>query len=983
MLALLLTAALFAGGALFIKYKLEELRASVQRHVESRTGARLRAGAVLVNGLRGLRIDNVGITLDSAAGPSIQVDAPVIYVYINLIDLLYGEMIIDRVQADGATFRLTRPDDKPWIAPDSLVLKDTVQIAGIPAFRFLGSDCTLEIENVAADTRMTVSAFHFDISRLTGSPDISAKLAGALGNDPKQQTSVNLRFASMEDFDLRVQSEEITAEDLAMFLPASQRFVESGAITPSIRVAGYPGMTLVVAFETPFRSVALRNQPPFILPATGTLSGVASYDSNTHRLTLTAAKAESEQIGGRVEGFLSFDGPFPAFDVVMEATRLPVTDALDYSLQGRTDEYGTIHLQLEEPCQLQVRLQGTTDAPSVSLQGNAVGGVFAFTPKDPLYPKCDLKLSNMMLTWASKDEKPVGSFNIASGVLTHASSGLSATDVTGALVIENNTVRVDPLNAKITGNPFVGNLKYDMATEQLELTAEGTVSNLEKTLLASISPDISISGAVGVQGHMVRNAAKCIMELDLDATQCALAYKWWLSKPPGIGAQAKKVRVDIRPGRSLSFSGDAAAAGSQFSVEGSAARKKRTWQMQRLGITSEKLDVVAVGKCLKIPYRVSGGTATGGKSEWTFDQDGHWQMKASTRFDELALLPDGAEIPLRGNGVQLECEMKSEPNPTGNLTLAIKDAHMPPLAGDHIWFARRTDAEQNNKPDLRAWTFKLSADAAEVPPWKGSHFKGEAYVNAGKAGLNKYTADIAGGGRIEGAYHRVSAENTYDVAIKWSDIPATYLIEQLNYPRILTGKSGGEFHYSMDKDDPNTLKGDGAFEIHNGQFSADFLISQIEGRLENRITSLPLSLRFENFSTNVALEKDHVKTSDIKLASPGINVAGEGSFVRGGDMDYNLRVALSPEMAEKIPALRDNLNIQGLRLAQQNLELAFKVTGPTFNPQGELSQAPPIGITLVSSALEATSDAVKVIDIPRKILLDLLRIGGGIVGASK
>jgi len=102
-----------------------------------------------------------------------------------------------------------------------------------------------------------------------------------------------------------------------------------------------------------------------------------------------------------------------------------------------------------------------------------------------------------------------------------------------------------------------------------------------------------------------------------------------------------------------------------------------------------------------------------------------------------------------------------------------------------------------------------------------------------------------------------------------------------------------------------------------------------------------------------------------------------------GDMDYDLKVALSPKLAEKIPAIRDNLNVQGHKLAQQPIELAFKLQGPTFNPRGQLTGSPPVGITIVSSALEVTSDAVRLIDIPRKILVDLLRIGGGIVGIAK
>jgi hypothetical protein len=48
-----------------------------------------------------------------------------------------------------------------------------------------------------------------------------------------------------------------------------------------------------------------------------------------------------------------------------------------------------------------------------------------------------------------------------------------------------------------------------------------------------------------------------------------------------------------------------------------------------------------------------------------------------------------------------------------------------------------------------------------------------------------------------------------------------------------------------------------------------------------------------------------------------------------------------------------------------------------------LAGLPSPSITLVSGALETTSEVVQVLDLPRKILLDVFKIGAGIVGARK
>ena len=118
------------------------------------------------------------------------------------------------------------------------------------------------------------------------------------------------------------------------------------------------------------------------------------------------------------------------------------------------------------------------------------------------------------------------------------------------------------------------------------------------------------------------------------------------------------------------------------------------------------------------------------------------------------------------------------------------------------------------------------------------------------------------------------------------------------------------------------------------------------------------------------------------LESDAITVSGDGQFVVNGDMDYRLKIAIPPATARGVPALRTYFNLDGLKHSQTNLELAFHIFGPSFGPRMELEGLPSVGDTIVSGAVEVTSDVMKVVDLPRQILLDLFKIGGGIVGAG-
>jgi hypothetical protein len=198
----------------------------------------------------------------------------------------------------------------------------------------------------------------------------------------------------------------------------------------------------------------------------------------------------------------------------------------------------------------------------------------------------------------------------------------------------------------------------------------------------------------------------------------------------------------------------------------------------------------------------------------------------------------------------------------------------------------------------------------------------------------------------------------------------------------MEARTTGAIDYEVDLDDPNTLKGRGDLHFYEGRFSADYLFDRLRGFLQDDTGALPPSLRFSQLDFALLLDGDTVTTNDIRLVLDGITITGNGHFVTQADMDYTLTAAISPETAVRMPVFRDYFNVEGHRVSQNNLELTFQVAGPTFSPSSEVVGLPSVGVTVVSGAAELGSEALKVIDTPRQILLDLFRIGGAIVGGG-
>ncbi len=985
-LLLLLTAG-FAAGTLFVRYKLEAFRAVIEARAELETGGRFEFGSVVVNGLRGLKVNAFEVAFESPEGPAVRVKASSARVDLDLVDLLYGAVTVDQIRLDEAELIVSRPENRRWFAFDDLDLTRGSRWLGTTPFRVVISDGTLDVRNVVGDTSFRLDDFSVDISRLSDMADIRARLSGNLGGMPDKVLDAKVWFTSLDDFDVRLHCKNITAEDVNVFLPASQRLVSRGTASALVRLEGWPGDTVVLSIETGFRDIVIRNQPAFTPPVTGRATLLADYDRTSRVLSIETAKINSGRLTGVLDGSICFADSDPELNLHLGVEKLPATRFIQAFWPDRFPDFGELRLAVEEPCEVELGLEGTASDPIISGSIDIVGGRLAFNPEDTIYPSGELELGQIKAFWEPDNPMPKAKINVVSGTLSHDKAGIRAEDIKGIVNIENNRIFADTFNATVRGNPFVLGLKYEPDNNVAELSATGVIAGLEDIPVAAASKHFGIEGSASVDCRARIENGRCTVTGKCDLTQSRLDFMWWFSKPRGVGASAQNLRLEFVPGETATISGDAFVAASRLHGQVDFVQTDGgEWKPRRAEVNSDLVDISTASKCIKIPYTISGSTVRDGRLTWERQPEPPFtsRLEISGLLDEVSLLPEGGQTRMRGRGVDVKVTQVTGEDLTGNVEVAVEDARMPPL-GD-VWFIplKSDPAILDKYPDRgRKWTFDLAADTLQLPPWKGADFTGVAYSRDEEAGLTHFGADVAGGGVIEGSYHNEKPDNAYRLSARWNEIPVHYLIEHLGYPKIMTGTTTGNVSYALDRDDPNTLNGTGRFEVHNGEFSADYLLAQLEQHLDHDASALPPSLDFKLFRSDVELEQDTVKTPDVQLVSEGLRISGSGHFVRDGDMKYLVEVTISPELAERVPALRDSFNIQGLRLAQQDIQLSFKISGPTFRPRGEVAELPPIGITLVSGALEVTSEAVKVIDMPRRILLDLLRIGGGIVGTQR
>lgn len=987
LLVFLVLTCVFTAGTLAVRNRFGGLQAYIIQAVEAQAGVDFQVEGVSLAGIHCVALDRPAITMEQASGTTLSFDAPRTYVYIDLLSILQGKLLIERVDIEGGRLQVEHVATAPWFEYGGSPEVSLPFSAPNSPVHLSGTGCELLVTEQATGRSMSVADIAFSVAPAESSETLELHGSGKLRGDPEKALAIDGTYSNRDDFSVTFNADRITAQDVNSFLATPQHVVHSGTANIHLVINGYPDKPASLSATIGFGGVGVDSAFAFLAPESGTINAQATYDTEEELLRITTARADTPGLLGELSGNIRLGDPVPLLDIRLEADRLPVQPLVEHALQGRLTEYGELDAQVSQVGSLELNLSGPIDDPEVTARGELERGTLRFEPNDDRVPRFELDFEQLHAEWDSVAESLEGRLTVVDGAITHPFSGIDATDLTASIVFKDNALRLESATAMIAGSRIAGSGTYDVAGRAGSLAVNGTLQRLEDTVLATSIRNIELQGAASVdlQAELTEGAIKA--HGSVDATQAAVRYRWWFLKPVGIGVRAD-ISCDFVPGESLSWNAALDAAATALKADGHLRMQNGRLALQEVHAEIQSLDLTSLGKCLDLPYAITGGTVSGGGYTWDRlpgtgpDGSANWHANLACQADAISIRLLDAQHALEATDVTLEADYVNSAENTGIITLGAASSHTPPLG--EPWFAPLEippELRDKYEPDPRDYTFCLTSAAVEVPPWKGTDFKGIAYVDQARIGLKEYSATI-GEGHIAGDYAKDRAENAYQTSAEWDNVPVSFFLNHMSWPSVLSGLTTGRVAYSLDCDDPSTLHGEGQFGIYDGKFSADFILNELQKQMEGP-TALPPSLQFSELRADVLFEKDNIQTPSLSLTSEGIRMDASGHFVTGGEMDYDLKVSISPETAEKMPVLRENLNLEGHRLANQNVELAFKIAGPAFRPRGELAQGQPVSVTLVTGGLEMVSEAVKVIDIPRKILVDLLKIGGGIMGASK
>lgn len=966
-------------------------------------------------GIRTLHITGLHAAAPLPGLGSAALDVDTLRVHLSLIDLLRGQLAVGEVHIGRGRLVLKELAMKTngLGGPKTSSAAPSPLFKALPSFSIIGEDCAVELYSEDLEAPVLLQALAFTLSGKSGGAMISGEIQSqAAYANHTVDVNISGQYQPGNNFDVLLHVKGITTAAIRSFAAVPEGL--DAGLDCAVHAWGNPEQQILADMEIQAKGLNYAGLPVPIQDEALSLKGLLQWDSSRRMLALRDGGLQSKLATLSLKGAVDFQQTPPAVALDALVSGLPTERFLPALIPESLQKQGKLELELSESPRIELTMSGPLNKPALKASIEVPNAEIGFQPEDKKYPKGEMRLAGAAFVWEDFSSLPEGTATIADGSVTSTLYGIQAEDITGTMSLSGSEIHLNPITASVSGKPVFARLAYGLSDGKLKGEVNGTLTQIEKTPLHHITKDLWIGGDIGfnISGEYTRGGAVKLTS-SMDVTRGMVAFEWWLRKPAGVGATIKELNLAIVPGKTLDVQGEAYIEDTHVLGSFEYIRHQDKWQSRHIRVDIPHLEVNSAGKCINIPYTTTGGSC----------KDGFYESNAAGKvpgdkidtlggvFDHVSFLPDNGSSPLVCRDAKVSVTMNNiqgQPK-TAELTVHAAEGHVPPfgetwllpLGSDEPEYTdelalkyfeeeeekKAADTKKSGQPvadSTRYWIFKLSADTITLPPWEGSNFVAEVHNSPDKTEFRSCSADI-GGGHAEGTYVHEKKDNVGTLKATGKNIPARYPIRHLALPEILEGDLSGNISYAMDQDDPRTtLRAEGNFTITNGHFLADPLRDTFKQAFSDTFATLhPAALQFETASSDVRIEGDHVYTKNVAIQLPGMKIKGDGVWVMEGDMDYRVDIAVTPDMAEQLPILRDSFNVQGFRMTQRDIELGFHITGPTFNPTGELAGLPPVGVTLVSGAAEMTGEAMKLLDTPRQMLFSIFRIGGGILGATR
>lgn len=275
-----LLAIIIVSGFFYIRYIVLLWKEDFEQEIGKRVNGTLSVGTIMPNGLRGLRIDDIQFRMDYK-GLKAEAVIPSTFVHVNWINLIYGEWGLDRVQITQSDIKINIEDRSCLEELKKLIGGKTSSSVKDISFRVIGENNNISIRGLIPEHELQFKRINFDCYRLFDSPETRIKMDVAVSYLPEipeeNELNLDLRFRSIEDFDLRTSADKILLSQLGKVIHFPDFMSPEGSITPSLRVAGYPNRTLILALEAPFENIKANLQNFPFQSITGGLTAMADF----------------------------------------------------------------------------------------------------------------------------------------------------------------------------------------------------------------------------------------------------------------------------------------------------------------------------------------------------------------------------------------------------------------------------------------------------------------------------------------------------------------------------------------------------------------------------------------------------------------------------------------------------------------------------------------------------------------------------------
>ena len=782
--------------------------------------------------------------------------------------------------------------------------------------------------------------------------------------------------AEAGNWNIKLTTGEMILSDLARLAAPGREHGLKGTLAADVELGSLPDQSVSVRGNVSFTDLAYRDVAEPFTPISGNAGIDLELGNGFRSIVVGKCNVQSEDVSGNISGNIEFSDGGSVLGLLVKITDPEIEERLEQAATQAIPQFSEFDVEMSQDATYVLKLTGDASNPetTVSLEVRDAAVRFSSVGDASGWASGNVRCKDLWVELGEDASAFAVRANIVAGDV--ATQDLALRELHGDVAFSDNIITLEGVScaldrARLNLDGTVSMTPDSLSQIDFELDAD-TVPHL----LSWVIPNgCYVDGTVIVTGTVVGTVDEQKWTANADFANARVRCASILEKPALMPATMGFTFVlDDTLRREVAMEIDFDGS----SVKGDMVLTKHedgVWRGITMQAQSSAMEIPTLAALFNLPVKQSSDRPADWAVSFSRDEAG-LDWKSELDAHDVTILAGEKEggIGLQSLALQLEYDRQLNRFALGMAgRTAVVDALRLELPG----FLSSNGGSNSSA----TWDLDLRLTDCAYKSWRLDEASAKGKIEGGALNLAPVACE-AYGGTLNGEFKLDLSTEDYASRLTWQNLEMSRIAGNVSLPpTAVHGRLSGEIELAGTLGQPNKRRGEGHLELAGGQIDSSYFIGKVQNNGESEAYA---PVTFEKASARLRLQGGVTYTEEIEVQKTGLRFSGEGWFDSLGNLNYDFKTVLSPELVEQIPMLKKRQVIPLPAFARDDLPLDFKLTGNISKLESSV-EARPIQIELATKTVKLGTDAVdvgiKAVEMPTRLFLNLLQYGASLPNA--